>query len=231
YPFQRSQFHNSKTTDVSNRSVMKRVVVVLSVLTLVVVAFGLMIATREAVSPNPLARGSHAFNNDRTSSIDEDAMEAAGSQQGGDSDAAENLPPALRSHLEKLMQTVPGEGPAGSAADWRFMARAYPATDISIDKIEGARAAHAQHVANFAAASGQAGATVRGAAAVASATWVSLGPTRAVYPLTPYRGFFNYVPNHSDAGGPPPARPFSPLSVPANRRLCETPAGGGVWRT
>jgi hypothetical protein len=210
---------------------MKRVVVALSVFTLVVVAFGLMIATRDAVSTNPLARGSHELNNERNSSTDEEAMEAAGTQQGGDSDAAENLPPALRSHLEKLMQTVPGEGPAGSAADWRFRARAYPATDISIEKIEGARAAHEAHVATFASVSAQAMAGVRTAAALAPATWVSLGPTRALYPLSPFRGYFNYVPNSYDAGGRTTALAISPVCVPGNCRLWATPAGGGVWRT
>jgi hypothetical protein len=209
---------------------VKRIVVAMSVLTPVLVAFGLIAATRQAVSPESLVRGAHAFNNDRDRSYDDDSLEAARSQRG-DSDGTENLPSALRSHIEKLMRTVPNEGPVGSAADWRFMARAYPATDISVTKIENARAAHEQHVANFAAISPRAGAAIRGAAAVAPATWVSLGPTRALYPLSPFRGYFNYVPNAYEAGGRTTALAISPTCVPGNCRLWATPAGGGVWRT
>jgi hypothetical protein len=211
---------------------MNRVVLALSFLMLVVAAFGLMIATREAVPTNHnLARGAHDFTTESQTSWDEDAMEARGQGRGGDADATENLPPALRSHIEKLMQAVPSEGPAGSAADWRFLARAYPASDISLAKIEGARGAHEQHLANFAAVSSQAFSAVAGAAPVAPATWVSLGPTRALYPLSVFRGYFNSVPNAYDAGGRTTALAISPVCVPGNCRLWATPAGGGVWRT
>jgi hypothetical protein len=211
---------------------MNRVALAMSFLLLVVVAFGLMIATREAVPTNlNLARSAHDFTTEKQTSFDADAVEAREQGLGGDADALENFPPALRNHIEKLMQTVPGEGPVGTAADWRFMARAYPASDISVDKIEGARAAHAQHVATFAAVSSQMSAAVAGAAPLAPATWVSLGPTRALYPLSPFRGYFNYVPNAYDAGGRTTALAISPVCVPGNCRLWATPAGGGVWRT
>jgi hypothetical protein len=211
---------------------MKRVLAVASAFTLVIVAFGFIIATRQAVPTNlNLALGGHDFTDEKQGSLSEEAAEAREQGAlGGDRDGAENLPPALRGHIEKLMQTVPNEGPAGSAADWRFMSRAYPASDISIDKIEGARAAHQQHLANFAAVSTQASAA-RGAAAIAPATWVSLGPTRALYPLSPFRGYFNYVPNAYEAGGRTTALAISPVCVPGNCRLYATPAGGGVWRT
>ena len=211
---------------------MKRVLAVASAFTLVIVAFGFMIATRQVIPTNPnRARVANDFTDERRDSFSEEASEAREQGTlGGDRDAAENLPPALRGHIEKLMQTVPNEGPAGSAADWRFMSRAYPASDISIDKTEGARAAHQQQVANFAAVSTQASAA-RGAAAIAPATWVSLGPTRALYPLSPFRGYFNYVPNAYEAGGRTTALAISPICVPGNCRLYATPAGGGVWRT
>src|SRR5271165_6175950 len=54
-------------------------------------------------------------------------------------DADGDLPPALQRRLEKLKRAMPGnegEGPAASAAEWRFRAQAYPETDISLDKIE-----------------------------------------------------------------------------------------------
>ena len=140
---------------------------------------------------------------------------------GGEPD----LPPALARHLEKLMRTIPGnegEGPAGSAAEWKFRAQAYPAKDISLDKIEGARAAHAARLVK--------GLANADAASVA-ATWVSLGPTSALYPLSIFRNSFNYVPNAYLAGGRTTALAIDPACVPGNCRLWATPAGGGVWRT
>ena len=140
----------------------------------------------------------------------------------------ENMPPALRRHFEKLMQSIPGrggEGPAGSAAAWRFERRAYPEKDISLAKIEGARAAHAEHqaaaVKTFAAAS----------LATPAPTWISLGPTQAVYPFSPFRTSGVYVPNRYLAGGRATALAISPVCVPGNCVLFATAAGGGVWRT
>ena len=140
----------------------------------------------------------------------------------------ENMPPALRRHFEKLMQTIPGdggEGPAGSAAAWRFERRAYPEKDISLAKIEGARAAHAEHqaaaVKTFSAAS----------LATPAPTWISLGPTQAVYPFSPFRTSGVYVPNRYLAGGRATALAISPVCVPGNCVLFATAAGGGVWRT
>ena len=180
---------------------MKPVLAVASAFALVMVAFGFMIATRQAIPTNlNRAQVANHFTDDRQDFSSEEASAGEQGTLGGYSARSQNLPPALRGHIEKLMRTVPNEGPAGSAADWRFMSRAYPASDISIDKTEGARAAHQQQLANFAAVSAQASAA-RGAAAIAPATWVSLGPTRAVYPLSPFRGYFNYVPNAYEAGG------------------------------
>ena len=53
-------------------------------------------ATSSPHQPQPRKRFANHFTDDDKSSIDEDAMEAAGRGQGGDADAAENLPPALR---------------------------------------------------------------------------------------------------------------------------------------
>jgi hypothetical protein len=137
-----------------------------------------------------------------------------------------DLPAALGRHLEKLRETVPGnggEGPASSAAEWRFRARAYPEKDISLDKIEGARAAHAAHLAKGFA-------SIRGAAPITS-TWVSLGPSSALYPFSNFRTSNSYVPNAYVAGGRTTALAIDPVCVPGNCRFWATPAGGGVWRT
>ena len=140
----------------------------------------------------------------------------------------ENMPPALRRHFEKLMQTIPGtggEGPAGSAAAYRFARRAYPEQDISLAKMDGARAAHAEHRA----------VAVKTLAATSLAApapgWISLGPTQAVYPLSPFRTSGNYVPNHYLAGGRATGLAISPVCVPGNCVLFAAAAGGGVWRT
>jgi hypothetical protein len=212
---------------------MKRVGLALSFLMLVVLAVGLVIATNSrSVSPEiNLAQGpADWFTNGQTNP--DGGVAAAGRSEpiGGDQDANENLPPALRRHIERMMEATPGEGPAGSAAEYRFRMRAYPAKDISVDKIEGARAAHANHVANFEAIAGRL-AAASPLAAAATGGWVSLGPSRALYPSTPFRNSFNYVPNEYEAGGRTTALAISPVCVPGNCRLWATAAGGGVWRT
>ncbi len=140
-----------------------------------------------------------------------------------EADAREHdLPPALGRHLEKLMRAVPGndgEAPAGSAAAWKFMRQAYPEKNISLAKIDGARAAHAAQLA-------------KGFASDASApTWTSLGPSSALYPLSIFRNSFSYVPAAYLASGRTTALAIDPSCVPGNCRLFATPAGGGVWRT
>jgi len=132
-------------------------------------------------------------------------------------------PPALARHLEKLMQTIPGnggEGGSGSAADWRFMTRAYPDVDISVDKTEAARAAHAER---------EALSSVGGNAPTRS--WISLGPSKALYQFSKFRTAGSYVPNAYIASGRTTALAIDPACVPGNCRLWATPAGGGVWRT
>jgi hypothetical protein len=140
-----------------------------------------------------------------------------------DSRGEPDLPHALGRHIENLARTMPGskgEGPAGSAAEWKFVAQAYPEKDISLAKIEGARTAHAAHLAKGFAD-----------AASAAATWVSLGPTSALYPFSIFRNSYDYVPNAYLAGGRTTALAIDPGCIPGNCRLWATPAGGGVWRT
>jgi hypothetical protein len=153
------------------------------------------------------------------------AAEANQASRERDSGREADVPPALARHLERLKEAVPGndgEGPAGSAAAWKFRAQAYPAKDISLAKIEGARAAHAARLAKGLASTD---------AASVAATWVSLGPSSALYPLTPLRNSSSYVPNAYLAGGRTTALAIDPACVPGNCRLWATPAGGGVWRT
>ena len=135
------------------------------------------------------------------------------------------FPTALGKHIEKLMEAIPGtggepsEGP-GSAAEADFLARAYPADTISVAQMDAARSAFSSANSRpFPPGKGRPGA------------WVSIGPSEALYPSTPFRNSFSYVPNSYVAGGRTTAIAISDTCVPGNCRLYVTPAGGGIWRT
>ena len=140
--------------------------------------------------------------------------------------AGDELPTALAGHLDKLRQAVPGnqgmaeEGPA-SGAEAAFLQRAYPADAISLSAAAGARAA-------FSSAKGRPFPSGKGA----KGSWVSIGPSQALYPKEPeFRSSFGYVPTDYVAGGRTTSIAISDTCVPGNCRLYITPAGGGVWRT
>ena len=211
---------------------MKRILLPLSLLALLLFAVGLLFTT---ASQNVASSNAATVEQSSDTHASDAPIQAKGTAEARSSGQAKvdrdrageaDLPAALGRHLEKLMETIPGdggEGPASSAAEWRFMARAYPDTDISLDKIEGARAAHALHLAR--------GFASTNAAAPAASTWVSLGPSSALYPLSVFRTSNNYVPNAYLAGGRTTALAIDPGCIPGNCRLWATPAGGGVWRT
>jgi hypothetical protein len=133
----------------------------------------------------------------------------------------ETLPPALSEHLKKLAQTVPPNGglsnPAGLAHQ-EFVHRAYPDTSIPMERIEGARSAHAAIVA-------------RNASNSRPGQWQTYGPSLALYPFTPLRNFQSYVPNAYPAASRTTSLALSPNCTPASCTLWAGPAGGGVWRT
>jgi hypothetical protein len=139
--------------------------------------------------------------------------------------AEAETPPALAKHLQELKQAIPGgggeseEGP-GSAAEAAFMQRAFPESTISVANMDAARQAYSDARGRpFPRGKGRPG------------TWVSVGPSIALYPFTPFRGSFNYVPNDYVAGGRTTAIAISSTCKPGNCRLYVTPAGGGIWRT
>jgi hypothetical protein len=159
------------------------------------------------------------------------------------------MPPALGEHMERLMRTVPGnggelrEGPgAGDAA--HFEALAYPDTDIPLARLDEARQAF------FRVAGKGYGRGRRGD------TWLSVGPSQALYPFTEFRSAASYVPNAYYAGGratalaidpecgrragkdeddeddDDPGKGFGARGTGHGRcRLWVFAAGGGVWRT
>jgi hypothetical protein len=134
-------------------------------------------------------------------------------------------PPALANHLATLKQALPGyggmskEGP-GSAADAEFRERAYPDNAISLADMERARDAFA------ASKSRQSTAAI---AAVGS--WELVGPSRALYPSSPFLNSFLYVPNAYIAGGRTTSIAIGNTCTPGDCRLYITPAGGGIWTT
>jgi hypothetical protein len=133
------------------------------------------------------------------------------------------FPIALGKHIEELHKAVPGledsrEGPA-SAAEAEFIERAYPAETISVANMDSARAAFQKAQKRpFPKGKGRPG------------TWVSIGPSEALYPLTDFRTSFNYVPNAYVAGGRTTSVTIAQTCRSGNCRMYITAAGGGVWR-
>ncbi|MBP1692737.1 MAG: hypothetical protein H6Q37_620, partial [Chloroflexi bacterium] len=134
------------------------------------------------------------------------------------------FPAALGKHMEKLREAVPGLDPSRegstSAAEDAFMERAYPADTISVANMDAARAA-------FTSKQGQPFPVGKGR----PGTWVTVGPNVALYPFTPLRNSFNYVPSAYVAGGRTTSIAISNTCNPGNCRVYITPAGGGVWTT
>jgi hypothetical protein len=139
--------------------------------------------------------------------------------------ASEGAAPLMSARLARLSRLLPGdqgmagEGPGG-AAEQAFAARAYPADTISVAEMNGARAAFTATTNRpFPRGKGQPGG------------WVSVGPSQALYPFTPFRTSGNYVPNAYIAGGRTTAIALADGCNPGHCTAYITPAGGGVWKT
>src|SRR5947208_1866292 len=108
---------------------------------------------------------------------------------------AGELPSGVAQRLEATPEGGRGadaagsEGPA-SMADAAFLERAYPDNTISVADMNAARTA-------FAATSGRTFPKGKGG----SGSWVTVGPSEALYPFTPFRNSFSYVPNRYVEGG------------------------------
>jgi hypothetical protein len=132
------------------------------------------------------------------------------------------MPLAIARHMKRL-QSIPGlesehpEGP-GSADAEEFLVRAYPDDDIPLARLDAARAAAGRLKGKFPTGKGRKG------------TWVTVGPSNALYPFTQFRNSFGYVPNRYVAGGRSTAVAIDPNCRPGHCRLWVFAAGGGVWR-
>ena len=150
--------------------------------------------------------------------------------------SGEGAPGALGKHLEDLKRASPGgaevlEGP-GSAAEAAFQERAYPASTISVGKMEAAKKSFqkafnkSRQLSRTNARSGRVSAGL-----APGATWKNVGPSRALYPFTERRNNTNYVPNEYVAGGRTTDLAVAKTCVATNCKMYITPAGGGVWST
>ncbi|MBP7570753.1 MAG: exo-alpha-sialidase [Acidobacteria bacterium] len=131
-------------------------------------------------------------------------------------------PPALARHLAHLRQALPGnegmsENP-GSAAEERFLNRAYPDTDIPLARIEAAREAFAAVQAKGI-----------GGDRNAPGEWHLLGPISARYQASPYRT--TYDPGEVSVSGRVTALAIAQTCTAGRCRVYVAAAGGGVWRT
>ena len=132
------------------------------------------------------------------------------------------LPRALAAHVDRF-QALPsqgGLGGPGSAAEENFFARAFPDNDIPLERLDAARAA-------FDAAVGKGFPTGKGR----PGTWVTIGPSNAIYPFFELRTAGLYVPNEYAAGGRTTTMAIDPNCRIGKCRLWIGAAGGGIWRT
>src|SRR3989442_6118689 len=118
------------------------------------------------------------------------------------------LPPALGRHVEQLKEALPGpggessEGPS-SAAELAFFQLAFPDSDIPLSRLEAAdAAAKAVRARGLPTGRGRPG------------TWVTVGPSNALYPFSPFRTNATYVPNEYAARGRTTALAVGPDSLP-----------------
>ncbi len=145
--------------------------------------------------------------------------------QSGRTVRAGEFPPALAAHLADLGQAIPGnggepgEGPA-SAEEAKLAELAYPSADIPLTWVKNSRSA-------FSNARGRDFSRGRGR----SGTWVSIGPSKAVYPFFELRDLSLYVPNEYLAASRINDVAISPRCRPGWCRMWIGPAGGGIWRT
>ena len=145
-------------------------------------------------------------------------------RDGQEANAEAEFPTALGRHLENLKEALPGnqgmaeEGPS-SAAENDFIERAFPADTISVAQMNAARAA-------FTASRGRPFPRGKGR----KGTWVTVGPSEALYPATPFRDSSLYVPTSYVAGGRTTSIALAASCTSGHCLAYVTPAGGGVWR-
>ena len=129
---------------------------------------------------------------------------------------------AFNDHLGSL-RAAPHSSNLGDPTSWeeeQDRARAYPAESVAYSWIAEARA-------NWKSKKGRPFPTGKGK----KGTWVSVGPTTALYPLSPFRTRTDYVAGEYEAGGRMTSLAIDPNCSKHRCRLWIAAAGGGIWRT
>ena len=132
------------------------------------------------------------------------------------------LPSAFGQHLGNL-RAAPHSTGLGGPSSWEEQqdeARAYPAEGVAYSWIAAARS-------GWQSAKGRPFASGKGS----KGTWVSVGPSTALYPLSPFRTRTDYVAGEYVAGGRTTGLAIASTCKPGNCRLWAATAGGGIWRT
>ena len=141
--------------------------------------------TFAATNPTPKKHKSNAAKLTKANAAEKESVSTPEVENAG-------MPPALAKHLERL-RAMPGHGGLGGPGtpeDEAFLFKAYPDTDIPLARFDTARAAmQSLNGRPFARGKGKKG------------TWVTVGPSNAVYPLFPFRTFTSYVPAQYVASG------------------------------
>ena len=129
---------------------------------------------------------------------------------------------AFNNHLGSL-RAAPHSTSLGGPNSWeeaQDLARAYPAESVAYSWIAEAREGwQGTKGKPFAQGKGKKG------------TWTSVGPSSALYPLSPFRTRTDYVAGEYVAGGRTTSLAIAPSCTPGHCRLWAGAAGGGVWRT
>jgi photosystem II stability/assembly factor-like uncharacterized protein len=132
------------------------------------------------------------------------------------------FPASFGQHLANL-RAAPQSKNFGGPASWeeeQDLARSHPAESVARGWIAAARADWTSTKGRpFPSGKGQ------------KKTWTNVGPSTALYPISPFRTRDLYVAGKYEAGGRMTDVAIAPSCKPGNCRLYVAAAGGGVWRT
>jgi hypothetical protein len=131
------------------------------------------------------------------------------------------FPSAFAKHLAGL-RAAPYSQNLGGPASWeetQDLARAYPAQSVDYQWIAEARSDWKSTEGRAFPRGGKKG------------TWTSIGPSTALYPISPFRTREDYVAGKYVAGGRMTSLALAPDCTESHCRLYIAAAGGGVWAT
>ena len=131
----------------------------------------------------------------------------SGSDSATAAPSSDEMPTALGAHLAKLSQAIPGNGGNPRRAPAARRRRSSPRSRIRrpTSRSRRSRAARCRREPEgrpFPNGKGKKG------------TWITVGPSNALYPATEFRNSFSYVPNEYSAGGRTTSLAIGPTCKP-----------------